>query len=244
MGRLGTEYAWADLPDAPWRNPYYRSFRTIVLGRHPSDLRFLRRVVSPTIRDLLKRFRPRWVYAPLAVGTHIDHRLTFEAARRAVRGRLRFYEDRPYVLLPGNLQIRLSELGWRPRVPIPRISETEFLAGLEQTAYVRTFLGMLKRKASVSELLRRLGRRGGRVKLRSQKIRGDALVLDRVCGIVNEYESQNAALFDGKYRESARAYAAEIGGGEYAERCWSLLMPPRKGHSTPPEARLGRRRSR
>jgi LmbE family N-acetylglucosaminyl deacetylase len=53
------------------------------------------------------------LYAPLAVGRHVDHQLVFRAARElAARGwDVWFYEDTPYVLKPGALQARLAEIG-------------------------------------------------------------------------------------------------------------------------------------
>jgi len=54
---------------------------------------------------------PVRVFAPLAVGFHVDHQLTFWAARRlGPRFGILNYEDYPYAGKPGALQRRLDEL--------------------------------------------------------------------------------------------------------------------------------------
>jgi LmbE family N-acetylglucosaminyl deacetylase len=53
------------------------------------------------------------VYAPLAIGRHVDHQLVHRAAARlGARGwNVWFYEDTPYALKPGALEQRLAEIG-------------------------------------------------------------------------------------------------------------------------------------
>jgi LmbE family N-acetylglucosaminyl deacetylase len=53
-----------------------------------------------------------WLYAPLAVGNHVDHQHAFAAGvALARRGwNVLFYEDLPYALLPGGHDRRLSTL--------------------------------------------------------------------------------------------------------------------------------------
>src|SRR5437879_857648 len=75
MQCLGADHAWLDLLDAPWHDSYYRSFRTIFLGRDRRDPS-----VFPALETLIKRTSPARIYAPLAVGTHVDHRLTHQVA--------------------------------------------------------------------------------------------------------------------------------------------------------------------
>src|SRR5258708_35086179 len=69
------------------------------------------------LADIGPRIRPRHLYAPLGVGGHVDHRLTYEAALRAFAGEpgrnLFFYEERPEAFVPGAARIRLGLLGAR-----------------------------------------------------------------------------------------------------------------------------------
>lgn len=71
--------------------------------------------------ELAERLREAFegvtLYAPLAVGGHVDHRLTRAAAERAFGGRLAYYEDFPYVLRPGALETALGDAEpWRSEV--------------------------------------------------------------------------------------------------------------------------------
>jgi LmbE family N-acetylglucosaminyl deacetylase len=55
MEMLGAEPLWLDLPDAPFRNRFYRSFRTIIFGTAKSDHRFVDHVASrsrPSLRGI------------------------------------------------------------------------------------------------------------------------------------------------------------------------------------------------
>src|SRR5258708_27875606 len=69
------------------------------------------------LADIGPRIRPRHLYAPLGVGGHVDHGLTYEAALRAFAGEpgrnLFFYEERPEAFVPGAVRIRLGLLGAR-----------------------------------------------------------------------------------------------------------------------------------
>jgi LmbE family N-acetylglucosaminyl deacetylase len=64
------------------------------------------------------------VYAPLAIGRHVDHQLAFLAGRElAGRGwDVWFYEDIPYALAPGAFDTRLAQIaatGITPHASIP-----------------------------------------------------------------------------------------------------------------------------
>jgi LmbE family N-acetylglucosaminyl deacetylase len=97
---LGASHRWLDLPERIWREPPLR--RTLHVFHTPpvmddfSQLRAIRAVIA----DCLERGAQ--VYAPLAVGHHVDHVEVALAALREVlvRGafdRMHFYED-PYAL--------------------------------------------------------------------------------------------------------------------------------------------------
>jgi LmbE family N-acetylglucosaminyl deacetylase len=80
MKRLGVEHVHLDYRDAPWRNRRFDSFRAIVLGKADFRLRL--------------RFDADEIVAPLAIGTHVDHRIVHAAFPRAM-----YYEDRPYAFV-------------------------------------------------------------------------------------------------------------------------------------------------
>lgn len=100
---LGARPLHLGLRDAPWRRGHPPSFRALVLDaleRDAEDFAEARRAVAALVASL----RPALVYAPLAVGEHVDHRALFEAAPRHAR----FYEDQPYALARGAIEARLG----------------------------------------------------------------------------------------------------------------------------------------
>lgn len=129
---LGIGPVWLDVPDAIYRRGSD--------GRHPyasEDALFgkvapeERQILVPRITNEIRRIamesgargRVR-VFAPLAIGNHVDHQLVFWAARSLPpRYGVLFYEDYPYAAREGALQRRfdmLKRVGeWQPRlVPI------------------------------------------------------------------------------------------------------------------------------
>ncbi|MEW6159656.1 MAG: PIG-L family deacetylase [Verrucomicrobiota bacterium] len=111
LRKFGAEPLWLDLADAPFRNVYYRSFREIVLGWSPKDRLVISKLGS-TLDETVRKIKPERMYWPLAVGTHIDHRLTFRAALAFANSAAEtiFYEDRPYALVRGAVRLRLKQI--------------------------------------------------------------------------------------------------------------------------------------
>lgn len=58
------------------------------------------------------------IFAPLAVGNHVDHQLVRRAAEECFGADLFYYEDYPYVRLPGALALVVpaDKAGWRAEV--------------------------------------------------------------------------------------------------------------------------------
>lgn len=106
---LGADVLWLGFRDAPWRSSFYRGFREIILGTAPGDSD---ESVAAALASILNAEKPSGIFAPLAVGTHIDHRLTFTAIGSVVdAGDITFYEDRPYAFAKGAVDLRLRQLG-------------------------------------------------------------------------------------------------------------------------------------
>jgi LmbE family N-acetylglucosaminyl deacetylase len=107
--QLGADGLWAGMLDAIYRHPDAYHGRETLFGTPAGDDPLL-----PAARTYLDRLRQRLpaatFYAPLGVGSHVDHLLTHEAA--AILGpELIYYEDFPYVARPGALERRLAQLG-------------------------------------------------------------------------------------------------------------------------------------
>jgi LmbE family N-acetylglucosaminyl deacetylase len=94
---LGADYVAAGLP-----------------GAREEDVAF---EAAQLLREAVTRVQALHVYAPLGLGTSVDHAVTYEAAVRAFAseaGRNLFlYEERPEAFVPGAVRTRLALLGVR-----------------------------------------------------------------------------------------------------------------------------------
>ena len=103
MRVLGVDYLYLDITDCIYRgNPdtkewYYQGLNGIFGEIHPADL-ILASEIASTITGQVTINAKSLIYSPLTVGHHVDHQLTFTAARELQRrGKsVIFYEDYPY----------------------------------------------------------------------------------------------------------------------------------------------------
>lgn len=104
---LGADGLWAGMLDAIYRHPAAYHGRDTLFGTPATDDPLL-----PAARAYLAALRERLpaatFYAPLGVGSHVDHLLTHEAADGL--DPIAYYEDFPYVARPGALERRLAQL--------------------------------------------------------------------------------------------------------------------------------------
>lgn len=117
MERLGCDYHWAGLLDAIYRNPTAYTSRESLFGTPAPDDPLYQQLPSliATLREL---FPEAAFYAPLGVGSHVDHLITFAVARATLGDAVRFYEDIHYVLAPGALEQRMGGIA-EPLRPEP-----------------------------------------------------------------------------------------------------------------------------
>lgn len=109
MERLGCDYHWAGMLDAIYRYPQaYTSRESLFNTPAPDDPLF--QDLQQFVAALRDRAPGATFYAPLGVGSHVDHLITFAAAGQALGDALRFYEDIHYVLQPGALERRMAAL--------------------------------------------------------------------------------------------------------------------------------------
>jgi len=112
---LGADYAAAGLPAARARRSE-RAPSTRVTERGPED-EDVALDAARLLTEVGPRIRAVHVYAPLGLGSSVDHQLTYEAGVRAFateRGRNLFlYEERPEAFVPGAVRTRLALLGAR-----------------------------------------------------------------------------------------------------------------------------------
>ena len=116
LARLGAQVVYWGYLDAIYRTVegkfLYASEAAIFGEVHPAEGELLQRL-RDDIAALLDAHPGATLYAPLAVGHHVDHQLARNAVLQLVREgrRIRFYEDFPYVWWdPEGLQQALREL--------------------------------------------------------------------------------------------------------------------------------------
>ncbi len=113
MQRMGCDYYWLDELDAIYRVPEaYYSRETLFGVPMPDDP--LLPILVAFIGSLHQKMPHAAIYAPLGVGSHVDHLITFDAVLQAAPDSVAFYEDVDYALRPGMLEQRLAQLepGW------------------------------------------------------------------------------------------------------------------------------------
>jgi LmbE family N-acetylglucosaminyl deacetylase len=109
MERLGVDYYWADRLDAIYRYAEAYHTRESLFSAPAHD--------DPLFADLrgffgkLHEHMPNATYyAPLGIGSHVDHLITHSAIRDILGDAARFYEDLPYAVVPGATDQRLAQL--------------------------------------------------------------------------------------------------------------------------------------
>jgi LmbE family N-acetylglucosaminyl deacetylase len=109
MEYLGADSLWVGMSDAIYRRPADYIDDATLFGTPVADDPLL-----PNLKAFIRALRDRvpraTLYAPLGVGNHVDHQITYTAARAGAGDALAFYEDVPYVTKPDALEQRLRAL--------------------------------------------------------------------------------------------------------------------------------------
>jgi LmbE family N-acetylglucosaminyl deacetylase len=131
------------LPDCIYRldpatgSALYASESAIFGPVHPADPAFAALSQLPEIPP------GAVLYAPLAVGGHVDHRLLRKVALAcdAPPGEIRFYEDYPYAAQPGAVDSALGGAEWEPViVPLDEAALSTKIASIaEYHSQISTF---------------------------------------------------------------------------------------------------------
>jgi LmbE family N-acetylglucosaminyl deacetylase len=109
LALLGADSLWAGMLDAIYRHPEAYHGRDTLFGM-PAAADPLLPAARAYLAELRERLPEATFYAPLGVGSHVDHLLTYEAAQM-LGPALVHYEDFPYVARPGALELRLAQIG-------------------------------------------------------------------------------------------------------------------------------------
>jgi len=222
---LGAERMWLGLPDAPFRAPYYQSFRTIIFGQSPSDHHWLAKI-QERLTSLIADLRPRRIYAPLGVGHHIDHRLTFRAAAASCeRRKIIFYEERPYALLPHAVAWRLAQLGSPANQTDRHSLDAAYWRSLLRATYVRSYLPSgPERRRTREEMSNATAEPGiAKARWRSETQAWSGSDLATLTAAIFAYQSQAPSFLGPResYVRSARRHARSLGfQSDWAETIW------------------------
>lgn len=99
LERLGADSCHLDFPDCIYRGEqghfFYTSDHEIFGPIHPADLQLVE-LIAERLAEMAPLASNAAVYAPLAIGNHIDHQLVQKAAKAWRGGDLLYYEDYPY----------------------------------------------------------------------------------------------------------------------------------------------------
>ncbi|HEY1011281.1 MAG TPA: PIG-L family deacetylase [Herpetosiphonaceae bacterium] len=142
--RLGAEVIWLDALDAIYRQPAYDSVEAIFGAPVADDPLYGK--LDRAIALLATRFKDAAWHAPLAVGNHVDHQITYQIASNAaaLQRSLRFYEDLPYAARPGAVDARLAVLGgtWtREEIDIGATLEPKLAAVADYASQIKELFG-------------------------------------------------------------------------------------------------------
>jgi LmbE family N-acetylglucosaminyl deacetylase len=109
---LGARDQFAPFHDAIYRGERYLSDSQLFGTPNPDEADLPRQIIEALDLDGSPDEATR-VYAPLGIGTHVDHQLAFAAGiDLAQKGwEVWFYEDLPYALRPGSRESRFASSG-------------------------------------------------------------------------------------------------------------------------------------
>lgn len=113
---LGAKHQYLDYVDAGFRNDHQTEAKIFKTAFTPHD----KTLVTQISRKLTSIFQKKTnsncqIFAPLAVGNHIDHEIVFQAIARVWDARetwqLNFWEDVPYRHRTGETATRVAQIG-------------------------------------------------------------------------------------------------------------------------------------
>jgi len=214
--------------DAIFRHLYYTSFSRIVIGDHQFD-KDLALKLAANLKKLIDSRKAQNIFLPLAVGRHVDHRLTHQlwcSLSQRSDCKIIFYEDRPYSFLPGNLNIRLKEIG--ARAELPEAGLQALIDGMEQVNFYKSIAKNKKDRDNYIEYARAeiAGESNNNLSLQGEIVETDDMgKLIKIRAAVGDYRSQMAMLFGDMqtFDNESATYAQSLGSAKlYAERYWHL----------------------
>lgn len=226
---LGIDRLHAGLRDAPWRSTVYSTFAGIVHGWDPGD-----DVTARRVREILAEVRERTLTAalaaPLAVGTHVDHRIVSDAAMAVAPAECDLYEELPYAFARGATALRLRQLGatW-PEGALELPSREEILASFHELPYVRRHLAADEAQRCEAALLEPIDAPHPHALRATPHLLTPASPQEARLAMVAAHASQIEDMLGGMLRfarDLAVHASSLVAGAQAAERRWRLRAAP------------------
>jgi LmbE family N-acetylglucosaminyl deacetylase len=222
---LGAKPFFLNELDAPDRNPAaYGTDQGIFFGKLDLADPIIPKV-EQRIREFLAANKVDLAVFPLGAGTHIDHRIAHEAGRRIRETKVRFYEDRPYILWPGVLHGRMNQIG--SDAELPKVTEQQMRDALESYHYLRHFVPKGPyQDACLPMYFAALNMPSSKkLKSSSETLVATDAEAKKLYEALACYDSQMVHIYPdyGTFmKDSLRYELAMSGRGVYAERSWTL----------------------
>jgi LmbE family N-acetylglucosaminyl deacetylase len=196
MRLLGLDLVLLPYSDAIYREGRYLSHAGIFGAVDPDEAPFAEELAATLERELQAHgvVADATIYAPLGLGGHVDHQITFAAARRlaAAGRRIRHYEDFPYAAKPEAHAVRFAALAAGGADFAPRAEYCDIGAGLPtKIAAVAAY------PSQISSLFPSL---------------------EAMPDAVRDYAARVAA----EWRADGAAVPPPTGGAQFAERYWRV----------------------
>ena len=160
--RMGARPLHLDLPDCIYRRAgsppahLYTSVQDLFGPLLPAEQPLIRRLA----RRLLRRLPfDACLVAPLALGNHVDHQLTRQAAEQIGRP-LYYYADYPYAALESGELDSLRQAGWQPQVwPVSQPALQAWVAAVwDHQSQISTFWsGLADLQATIAAYCEQMG---------------------------------------------------------------------------------------
>jgi hypothetical protein len=228
QGEIGTGAFFLDELDAPDRDPQYNSLVKLFFGALDKSQDPYIDKVAGRIDEFLKRNKIDIAWFPLAAGTHIDHRIAYEAGRRIRTVPVRFYEDRPYILWPGVLQGRMNQIG--SDAILPQVTAKMMRDTLHSYHYLKFFVpeGSYQQETLPLYIAAATQNSANTLKAKSEELIATEPELKKLYKSLAMYDSQMPLIYssyDNFIHDSQAHEKARSGQASYIERSWTLETP-------------------
>ncbi|MEZ0225760.1 MAG: PIG-L family deacetylase [Alphaproteobacteria bacterium] len=225
QGEIGASAFFLDELDAPDRDPQYKSLVKLFFGMLDASHDAYIDKVAGRVEEFLEKNKIDMAWFPLAAGTHIDHRVAYEAGRRIKSVPVRFYEDRPYILWPGVLQGRMNQIG--SDAALPQVTEKMMRDTVHSYHYLKFFVpeGSYQQETLPLYIAAATQKSAKTLRAKSEELTATDPELKKIYRSLAMYDSQMPLIYssyDNFIADSLAHEKALSGRTAYIEKSWTL----------------------